>query len=120
MVAHNNELTVLSAIGVRSLVEAIVADKIDASNYRNNLESKIDALRPFFQETVINVLHEFRTMGNKAAHEIEAPEKLNVHHALYVVEGVLEYFYGIEKHADLFRNVSANNALHATCEGTLA
>jgi hypothetical protein len=43
-------------------------------------------------------------MGNKAAHEIEAPETLNVHHALYVVEDILEYFYGIEGHADLFRN----------------
>lgn len=72
--AHNNELTVLSTVGIRSLIEAIVADKIDASKYKNNLESKIDALKPFFQVTVINVLYEFRTMGNKAAHELEAPE----------------------------------------------
>ena len=43
-------------------------------------------------------------MGNKAAHEFEAPESLNIHHALYVVEGVLEFFYGIEEHAKMFND----------------
>ena len=41
-------------------------------------------------------------MGNMAAHEIQAPESLNIHHALYVVEGILEFFYGIEEHARMF------------------
>lgn len=102
--AHNSELVILSTVGVRSLLEAIVADKIDPKNYKNNLGSKIDSLRPHFQETVIDTLHEFRIMGNKAAHEIEAPESLNIHHALYVVEGILEFFYGIETHAKMFND----------------
>lgn len=101
--AHNNELIILSTVGLRSLIEAIVADKIDSSEFRNNLESKIDSLKPYFQESVTNTLHEFRIMGNKATHELEAPEKLNIHHALYVVEGMLEYFYGIEDHVETFR-----------------
>jgi hypothetical protein len=29
---------------------------------------------------------------------------LNIHHALYVVEGILEFFYGIESHAKLFQD----------------
>lgn len=101
--AHNAELIVLSTVGVRSLVEAIVADKIDPSNYSNNLESKIESLRPHFHESVINTLHDFRKIGNRAAHELQAPEPLNIHHALYVVEGMLEFFYGIESHAKLFQ-----------------
>jgi len=102
--AHNADLIILSTVGVRSLVEAVVADKIDPSKYSNNLESKIEALRPHFQESVIATLHEFRKIGNRAAHELQAPEPLNIHHALYVVEGILEFFYGIESHAKLFRD----------------
>lgn len=101
--AHNAELIVLSTVGIRSLLEAVVADKIDPAKYANNLESKIEALRPHFQESVIETLHEFRKIGNKAVHELQAPEPLNIHHALYVVEGILEFFYGIESHAELFR-----------------
>ena len=81
--AHNNELMILSTVGVRALVEAIVADKIDSSKYVNNLGSKIDSLKEYFPEPVINTLHEFRKMGNKAVHELDFPESLNIHHALY-------------------------------------
>jgi hypothetical protein len=102
--AHNNELIILSTVGVRALVEAIVADKIPAANYRNNLKSKIDSLKEHFSDSVIGALHEFRNMGNKAAHELNPPESLNIHHALYVVENMLDYFYGIEGHAKLFRD----------------
>lgn len=102
--AHNSELIVLSTVGIRSLVEAIVADKIAPNKYSNNLESKIESLRPHFQQSVIETLHDFRKIGNKAAHELQAPEPINIHHALYVVEGILEFFYGIENHAKLFQD----------------
>ncbi len=100
--AHNNKLIVLSAVGVRALVEAIVEDKIDKSKFKNNLESKIDSLNPHFSKSVIDTLHEFRKMGNKAAHELKSPESLNIHQALYVVENMLDFFYAIENHAKLF------------------
>lgn len=102
--AHNSKLIVLSTVGVRGLIEAIVADKIDGNNYKNNLESKINALRPYFSESVIETLHEFRRMGNMAAHELRTPESINIHHALYVVESILEYFYSIDDHARMFNN----------------
>jgi len=102
--AHNADLIILSTVGVRSLLEAVVADKIDSSMYSNSLESKINSLRPHFPESVMETLHEFRKIGNKAAHELEAPEALNIHHALYVVEGIMEFFYAIESHAKLFRD----------------
>lgn len=100
--AHDSELIVLSTIGVRALIEAVVAYKIPKDKYKKNLESKIDALRSHLSESAIETLHEFRRMGNMAAHELEAPESINIHHALYVVESILEYFYGIDDHARLF------------------
>jgi hypothetical protein len=102
--AHDSGLTVLSTVGVRALIEAVVADKIPEEKYKRNLESKIDSLKHYFPKSVIETLHEFRLMGNMAAHELEAPELLNIHHALYVVESILEYFYAIEDHAKLFTN----------------
>lgn len=100
--AHDSELVVLSTVGVRALIEAVVADKIPKEKYKKNLESKINSLKSHFPESVIETLHEFRRMGNMAAHELEAPESINIHHALYVIEGILEYFYGIEDHARMF------------------
>lgn len=101
--AHDANLTLLSTVGVRGgLIEAIVADKISPQNYKDRLDSKIDSLLAHFPETVIETLHEFRKMGNKAVHKLEAPESLNIHHALYVIEGIMEFFYGVEQHAKLF------------------
>ncbi|MDN7131330.1 DUF4145 domain-containing protein [Halomonas sp. MC140] len=101
-------LLVLSTVGVRGLIEAIVADKIPGENYKDNLNSKIQALSPHFPTSVIDTLHEFRRMGNKAAHELEAPESLNIHHALYVIEGIIGYFYAVEEHAALFTRYRKN------------
>jgi len=102
--AYDSDLIVLSTVGVRALIEAIVADKIPKDKYKNNLESKIESLRLYLSPAVIDTLHEFRRMGNKAAHEIDAPESINIHHALYVVEDILGFFYGIDDHAKLFRD----------------
>ncbi len=104
VMAHDSGLIVLSTVGVRGLIEAIVADKIDDAHYQNNLNSKINSLNPYFSKTVIEALHEFRKMGNMAAHELMAPEAINIHHALYVVESILEYFYGIDDHAKMFND----------------
>ena len=65
----------LSTIGLRTLIEAIVVDKIARNKYKNNLESKITALSQYFSDSVIQVLHDFRLMGNKAAHELDTPGK---------------------------------------------
>ena len=100
--AHDANLTLLSTVGVRGLIEAVVADKISPQNYKDRLDSKIDSLRAHFSAAVIETLHEFRKMGSKAVHKLEAPGSLNIHHALYVIEGIMEFFYGVEQHAKLF------------------
>ncbi len=101
--AYDKDLLVLSTIGLRTLIEAIVVDKIARNKYKNNLESKITALSQYFSDSVIQVLHDFRLMGNKAAHELDTPESLNIHHALFVVEDILQFFYGIDEHEETFR-----------------
>lgn len=104
VMAHDSDMVVLSTIGVRGLIEAIVADKIDKTHYNNNLESKINSLKSYFSDSVIETLHEFRRMGNMAAHELMAPDSINIHHALYVVESILEFFYGIDDHSKMFND----------------
>ena len=101
--AHDAKLVLLAAAGIRSLVEAIVVDKIDNSKYGRNLESKIESLANIFEPGVVTVLQEFRKMGNKAVHAQVESDYLDIHRALYVIEGILEYFYGIADSADTFQ-----------------
>jgi len=103
--AHDMGLGLLSTVGLRALIEAIVVDKVDKQYYKNNLESKIDALANTFQPDTIKTLQEFRSMGNKAIHAKIAPDKLDIHRALYVVEGIMEYYYGIDEHVDTFQRL---------------
>ncbi|MEQ1686174.1 MAG: DUF4145 domain-containing protein [Burkholderiaceae bacterium] len=93
--AHDNKLVLLSAVGLRALLEAIVIDKLAPSLYGNNLESKINALAHLFPADVIQTLHAFRVAGNAAVHDQNPPDHLDTHRALYVIEAALEYFYGV-------------------------
>ncbi len=101
--AHDAKLVLLAAAGLRSLVEAIVVDKIESTKYGRNLESKIASLAGVFEPGVIAVLQEFRDMGNRAVHAQVESDYLDLHRALYVVEGIMEYFYGITDSADTFQ-----------------
>ncbi|MEW6714467.1 MAG: DUF4145 domain-containing protein [Nitrospirota bacterium] len=103
VVAHDRELSLLSTVGLRALIEAIVADKLSEDEYGPNLETKINALSKYFQKATINTLHEFRIMGNKAIHSQVAPDCLDIHRALFVVESIMEFFYGIDEYVDNFQ-----------------
>jgi Domain of unknown function (DUF4145) len=103
--AHDNKLVLLSAVGLRALLEAIVIDKVDKSKYGNNLESKINALAHLFPPDVVQTLHEFRVAGNAAVHDQQPPDHLDTHRALYVIESIMEYFYGAEDSARTFRTL---------------
>ncbi len=101
--AHDVKLTLLATTGLRSLIEAVVVDKIEKAKYGRTLESKITALTGIFDNGIIAVLQEFREMGNKAVHAQVESDHLDIHRALNVVEGLLEYFYGIADSADTFQ-----------------
>jgi len=102
LAAHDIGLALLSAVGLRALIEAIVKNKFEEGEYGANLESKINALSKHFSETTIDTLHEFRIMGNEAIHSQIAPDRLDIHRALFVVEGIMEFFYGIDEHVDMY------------------
>ena len=105
--AHDAKLVLLSATGLRSLLEAVVVDKVDKSKYGRTLESKINALNALFEPGVLAVLHQFREMGNKAVHSRAESDYLDLHRALYVAESIMKYFYGLSDSADLFQRLKA-------------
>lgn len=94
--AYDSELYLLSAVGLRALLEAVIVDKLQPQEYSTTIKSKVDALGKHFSTEVVNVLHEFRFIGNQAAHSLQEPEKLDLHRALNVVEDILTFFYGVE------------------------
>ena len=103
LAAHDRNLVLLSTVGLRALIEAVVADNIDEKEYGQNLESKINALSKYFKEPTINTLHDFRIMGNKAIHAQITPNHLDVHRALNIVESIMEFFYGIDEQVDTYQ-----------------
>jgi hypothetical protein len=103
--AHDKGLNLLSIVGLRALIEAIVVDKLEKARYGNSIESKIEALSNIFGEEVINTLHEFKKMGNKAIHAQILPNPGDVHRALNVIEKIMVYFYGILDSAEAFHRL---------------
>jgi len=101
--AYDNELYLLAAIGLRTLIEAIVVKKLPPNEYSASIQSKIEALKKHFSAEVINTLQEFRFMGNKATHELEEPDKLDIHRALNVVEDIMTFFFSVEDSAYYYR-----------------
>src|ERR1700678_2897089 len=77
--AYNESHYLLCAVGLRSLLEGVCAEKQIAGA---NLEKKIDGMRSLLPENIVKNLHEFRFMGNKAVHELEAPGKQDLGIAL--------------------------------------
>ncbi len=92
LAALRQGLPVLTALGIRSLVEAICND---LSVLERSLENKIDALvaRGVLTENGAETLHGLRIMGNLAAHEAIQPRSQDLDAALDVLEHVLEGVY---------------------------
>jgi hypothetical protein len=103
--AFDHELYLLAAIGLRTLVEAIVADRLPKNEYSSSVQSKIEALRKYFSDNIIDTLHDFRFMGNKAVHSLEEPERLDIHRALNVIENVMAFLYGVEESARSYKQL---------------
>ena len=103
--AFDHGLYLLAAIGLRALVEAIVVDRIPEIEDSASIQSKVDALRKYFAGDVIDTLHDFRFMGNKAVHSLSEPARLDIHRALNVIENIMAFFYGVEESARSFKQL---------------
>lgn len=111
--AYNNQLTLLTSVGIRAILEAICIDKsITEGVVKNskgkmivskNLDGKISGLSTKGHLTSDNakVLHELRFLGNAAVHELSAPsiDELNI--AIGIIELVIDNIYDVKHKAQL-------------------
>lgn len=92
--AYNNDCNILCAVGLRSLLEGICIDR--GAPERMKLAEKIEFLKGDFPENFVNDLHEFRFMGNEAAHDFEEPSKFVLRDAIVVIETLMNYLYQLK------------------------
>lgn len=90
--ALTNGAPILTAIGLRALIEAIC---LDCKTTSKNLEGKIKELatKGFLSKKQAEFLHKHRFIGNEAAHEIQAPKKSELLAALEIAETILKTMY---------------------------
>lgn len=94
--AFQNGLDILCAMGLRSLIEGICDDKGISGNH-DKLDKKINSLTKLGMPAgMIEKLHSFRFMGNKAVHELTAPDSDDLQIAIEIVEDILNYFYDLD------------------------
>ncbi len=91
--AYNEELDVLCAAGLRSLVEGICAE---SGIQGQDLPEKINALEATLPEHIIDVFHELRFMGNNAIHRLTPPERSDLKLAIDIVEAILHFLYELD------------------------
>lgn len=105
--ALNESLNLLCAAGLRGLVEGVCADKgIQGSN----LGAKIEGMKSLLPENIVKNLHGFRFMGNRAAHELEAPNNQELALAVDVIEDIFNFLYELDYKATLFGTLKASQA----------
>lgn len=102
--SYNESLRLLCAAGLRSLVEGVCADKGITGR---SLEEKIDGMKGLLPESIVKNLHGFRFIGNRAVHELEAPQASELALALEVIEDILNFLYSLDYKASLLGKLKA-------------
>lgn len=96
--AYNNRLIILSAVGIRALLEGICADKQIAGR---DLRQKIDNMKTILPGNIVTNLHNLRFIGNEAAHELSAPKSDELRLAIEISEDLLNFLYELDYKASL-------------------
>lgn len=111
--AYNNNLTLLSGVGVRAIIEGICIDKgIKDGTFVNSegkeikskgLNGKIYGLSSngYLTSDNAEVLHELRFLGNAAVHELSYPSLNDLNVAIDIIELVLDNIYELKHKAKL-------------------
>lgn len=96
--ALNNDLPILSGIGIRAIIETVSKEKQAAGN---NLARKIDDLvaKGVLTTDGATILHKIRALGNEAAHSVKAHTATEMKVAMEVVEHLLQAAYIIPYNA---------------------
>ena len=105
--ALNEDLPILCAAGLRSLLEGLCAEQgIQGSN----LQAKIDGMTSHLPENIVKNLHAFRFMGNRAVHELEPPLQFELSVALDVIEDLLNFLYTLDYKASMLAKFKASQS----------
>lgn len=91
--AFNEELYLLTAVGLRALIEGICSDKQIKGK---NLEEKINRMNSLLPQNIVTNLHSFRFIGNDAVHELEPPDASDLRLAIGVSEDLLNFLYELD------------------------
>jgi hypothetical protein len=103
---YNAKALILSAVGLRALLEGICHDKRIKGR---NLKSKIDGLEALLpNKNIIRNLHHFRFMGNDAVHKLAVPKAQEVASAVGVIEDLLNFLYELDYKASQLREMRRN------------
>jgi len=94
--AHHHWLYLLCALGLRSLVEAICADR---NIEGKTLEERINGLQRVLPKVTAEKLHALRFIGNRAAHEFREPKPNQLLLGIEICEDMLNFFYEMEHRA---------------------
>lgn len=99
MLAMANQAPVLSAIGLRALIETVCKEKSAAGK---DLFKKIDSLREkgVLTPAGAKVLHKIRTLGNEAAHEVKPHSDRQLGLAMDIVQHLLKDVYILPKQVE--------------------
>jgi len=108
---YNNNILLLCAAGVRSLVEGICQNKkimggnietikkdgTKEKKHSKNLDGKINGLfeKGILTEENAKILHEHRYLGNEAVHELSMPSRSELELAITIIEHILDSIYEI-------------------------
>ena len=97
--AINNKLLLLSAVGLRMLIEAIcLEEKVVGLNLKSRIYELV--IQGLLSKTQADFLHHLRFLGNDAAHEIIAPKPERLIAALDIAETLLKTIYLLPKIAE--------------------
>ena len=99
----NNKSYTLCAIGIRALIEGICVEKKVTGR---SLYNKIEGLSTHLPPNIVSSLQQLRFMGNKAAHELNAPLESELRLAIEVMEDIISFLYELSyKAKNLHRTI---------------
>lgn len=115
--AYNSNLFLLSAIGMRMIIEGIVKDleikdgfiiddetgvkKVNGEGKEVRSSKLVGQINGMIEKGVIvqnqsRILHQIRSLGNQTAHELKKPSGRTISTGIEIIESILEMIYELD------------------------
>lgn len=114
--AYNRSLYLFCAGGLRGVVESICLER---NIYGGSLRKKIDQLfrEGVLTQTEARILHDFRTLGNDALHQLHPPSPDELEIGFDIIEHILESLYEMpQKIETLARKTEERKKVALLCQ----